>query len=149
MSNISWYGRSFTDHKPCVSLLSSTHLNRRLRSMTLKLQEFNVKIVYRQGKENGNVDALSKQLWEEPADRVLDNQLNLLAQSSWAGRCGNTPTRMNCHLSNCVSERKHVCCVVWITCGIIMVVFSVFSIQSVCNRAVWLRGSTLPWYIYL
>ncbi len=60
------YGRSFTvvtDYKPCVSLLSSTHLNRRLRSMALKLQEFNVKIVYRQGKENGNADALSRQLW--------------------------------------------------------------------------------------
>ena len=34
--------------------------------MALKLQEFNVKIVYQQGKESENADALSKQLWEEP-----------------------------------------------------------------------------------
>ncbi len=72
------------------------------------------------------------------------NIYNYLTGITYIYICGNTPTRMNCHLSNCVSERKHVCCVVWITCGIIMVVFSVFSIQSVCNRAVWLRGSTLP-----
>ncbi len=55
------YGRSFkvyTDHK---ALRISRVLNRRLQNWTLKLQDFDFKILYRIGVNNANTDGLSRQ----------------------------------------------------------------------------------------
>lgn len=49
------YGRLFsifTDHKPCTSLISSTHLTCSFQGMVLKLQGFDVSIIYRKGEDN-------------------------------------------------------------------------------------------------
>ncbi len=62
------YGRSVTvysDHKPCVSLLSSKHLNRRLMRFALKLQGMDITIRYKPGSTIGNADGLSRQSWSE------------------------------------------------------------------------------------
>ncbi len=62
------YGASFivyTDHRACTSLLSSSHLNRRLMRMALKLQGREVDVRYRPGKDNTNADGLSRQDWDE------------------------------------------------------------------------------------
>ena len=40
----------FTDHRACVSLLTSPHLNRRLKPFALSLQGQEMHIVYRPGK---------------------------------------------------------------------------------------------------
>ncbi len=46
----------FTDHKACTSLLTSTHVNKRLMRLALKLQGMALDIQYRPGKENGNAE---------------------------------------------------------------------------------------------
>ena len=69
-----FYGMRFivlTDHRPLMSLLSSKTLNRRLRGLALKLMEFNVVIEYREGCQNGNTDALSRQTWREDKADVM------------------------------------------------------------------------------
>ncbi len=53
----------FTDHCTCVSLPSSPHVNRRLKSIALKLQEWSISIIYRPGASNQNADGLSRQNW--------------------------------------------------------------------------------------
>ena len=58
------YGRNFvvfTDHKPLCHLLTSDRLNSRLRQLSLKLQQWLLKIEYVKGVENGAADALSRQ----------------------------------------------------------------------------------------
>ena len=58
------YGRRFdifTDHKPLLQLLSSEHLNPRLRRYTYKLQHWLLEIHYLPGKENSIADALSRE----------------------------------------------------------------------------------------
>ena len=62
------YGRSFTiytDHKALCSLLSSKTFNRWLQRFALKLQPWDVNIVYKPGRDNGNADGLSRQEWQE------------------------------------------------------------------------------------
>ena len=54
----------FTDHKALVSLLHSKVLNRRLHGWVLQLLQFDFKILYRPGLENGDADALSRQAWD-------------------------------------------------------------------------------------
>lgn len=59
-------GRQFkvhTDHQALTALLSSRVLNRRLTRWSLYLQEFNMDIAYRPGKQNGNADGMSRQAW--------------------------------------------------------------------------------------
>jgi len=72
-------GTSFTvvtDHRACLALTTSSHLNKRLMRMALKVQEYDVSIVYRPGKSNGNADGLSRQNFEtdepdlSPADQT-------------------------------------------------------------------------------
>ena len=72
------HGRSFcvyTDHKALVSLLQSRVLNRRLQGWVLQLQDFDFQVIYKPGKDNADVDALSRQSWpqtdieEQDADR--------------------------------------------------------------------------------
>ena len=62
------YGRRcevWTDHKALESLFTSKTLNRRLQRMAMRLQEWDLKIMYRPGGENANADALSRQEWFE------------------------------------------------------------------------------------
>ncbi len=62
------FGRSVTiysDHRPCMSLLCSKHLNRRLMRFALKLQGMDVTIKYKPGSTIGNADDLSRQSWSE------------------------------------------------------------------------------------
>ncbi len=57
------YGRKFTvitDHRGLVSLPTAKQGNRRLYNWALKLTEFDFEIVYRNGKENGVADELSR-----------------------------------------------------------------------------------------
>ena len=75
----------FTDHKPCISLMRSRTLNRRLRRMALKLQEFQPEIVYRPGSECGNADGLSRQAWQP--HQISDAHKDHLS----GGRCGAIP----------------------------------------------------------
>ncbi len=65
------YGQTFTvvtDQKPCISLLSSSHLNNCLRRFALNLQDRDVGIVYRPGVENNNADGMSSRTWEMQED---------------------------------------------------------------------------------
>ena len=52
-----------TDHKALMNLMTSKTLNRRLQRFVLKLQQWHVKIVYREGDVNANADSLSRQEW--------------------------------------------------------------------------------------
>ncbi len=67
----------YTDHKACTSLLTSSHLNRCLMRLALKIQDRAVDIRYRPGRCNGNADGLSRQDWcedevAEPCPGVVD-----------------------------------------------------------------------------
>ena len=69
------YGREFcviTDNRALESLQTSKTLNRRLSRMALKLQQWNLSIIYRPGDFNGNADALSRQEW--PADVAIQSK---------------------------------------------------------------------------
>ena len=70
------YGRTFsifTDHKPLTQLLSSEHLNPRLRRYAYKLQHWMLEIRYLPGKENSMVDALSRE--ERPRRKITSELL--------------------------------------------------------------------------
>ena len=61
------YGKRFvvfTDHRPLCSLLTSEHLNRRLKRFSVKLQPWMLQIEYLPGSDNTLADALSHQDWE-------------------------------------------------------------------------------------
>ena len=49
-----------TDHRPLMALLTSKVLNRRLQGMVFKLLEFDITIMYGEGKNNENADGLSR-----------------------------------------------------------------------------------------
>ena len=53
----------FTDHKPLCSLLTSDHLNVRLKGFSTKLQPWMIQFKYLPGVENTLADALSRQDW--------------------------------------------------------------------------------------
>ena len=54
----------FTDHRPLCSLLTSEHLNGRLKRFSVKLQPWMLRIEYLPGSDNTLADALSHQDWE-------------------------------------------------------------------------------------
>lgn len=57
------YGKTFqiyTDHKPLEWLFKLKDPNSKLTRWRLRLEEFDYKVVYKKGKENSNVDALSR-----------------------------------------------------------------------------------------
>ena len=62
------YGKRFvvfTDRCPLCSLLTSEHLNGRLKRFSVKLQPWMLRIEYLPGSDNTLADALSHQDWEE------------------------------------------------------------------------------------
>ncbi len=89
------YGRQFivvTDHKPCCALLSSSHLNRCLRGMALKLQGMSVKIVYRPGTDHANADGFSRQSWSDIAgDGLVTSSTEPEVQSCQGEMWGQSP----------------------------------------------------------
>lgn len=59
------YGKQFkiiTDHKPLTWLVNSKDPTTRLVRWRLKLEEYNYKILYKEGKQNTNANALSRNL---------------------------------------------------------------------------------------
>jgi len=72
------FGRKFkviTDHKPLTWLFSLKEPNSKLVRWRLKLEEFDYEVIYKKGKENSNVDALSRV--ELHANEALPNIDNL------------------------------------------------------------------------
>ena len=68
------WGQRFTvitDHQALVSLLRSQTLNKRLYGWMIKLLDFNFEVVYKPGKENMDVDCLSRQAWDSMEDGAL------------------------------------------------------------------------------
>ena len=55
----------FTDHKACTALLTSMVLNNRLKRMTHYLQDKDLNIMYRPGKDSTNADGFSRQFDDE------------------------------------------------------------------------------------
>ena len=80
-----------TDHKACTSLLTSQVLNNRLKRMTLFLQDKDIDIIYRPGKESGNADGLSRQFDDQPQPTEERNSSSpvSLHQVQAAGGCGS------------------------------------------------------------
>jgi len=63
------WGKKFsvvTDHRPSKALLMSKTLSRLIRNWVLQLQDFDFEITHRPGKDNGELDALSRQDWNHP-----------------------------------------------------------------------------------
>ncbi len=58
--------RVMTDHRLCLALLDGTSLNKRLLRFALALQQFDVRMEYRPGKNHANADGMSRQAWPEP-----------------------------------------------------------------------------------
>ena len=94
------YGRRcevWTDHKALESLFTSNTLNRRLQRMAMRLQEWDLKIMYRPGGENANPDTLSRQKWfkyEIPKDILHtkeQNQASVEGANLSGGGCGEHP----------------------------------------------------------
>ena len=81
----------YTDHKACISLLTSTVLNNRLKRMTNYLQDKELNIVYRPGKDSGNADGLSRQFDDEttPPAKSSSSSNFSLPQLEAAGGCGS------------------------------------------------------------
>ena len=88
------YGASvtiYTDHKACTALFTSTVLNTRLKRMTLYLQDKDLNIVYRPGKESANADALSRQFDDtQIMEETSSSSPCSLPQVQAAGGCGSS-----------------------------------------------------------
>ncbi len=85
------YGRAVTvctDHKACVSLLSSKHLNRCLMRFALKLQVMDLTIKYKPGSTIGNADGLSRQAWDDSESLPGGCQLQTAGLSLVGGAVG-------------------------------------------------------------
>ena len=80
------YGREFTietDHKPLTAIVNKPlHLApARLQRMLLQLQKYNVKFVYKKGKELYVADILSRAYTEDP-DSEVDEEMDILSLTS-------------------------------------------------------------------
>ena len=81
----------YTDHKACTALLTSPVLNPRLKRMTLYLQDKDLNILYRPGKDSGNADALSRQFDDTlVTEEASSSSLFSLPQVEAAGGCGSS-----------------------------------------------------------
>ena len=79
----------YTDHKACTALLTSSVLNARLKRMAEYLQDKDINIVYRPGKESSNADGFSRQY--DDTSTTEDNSSSSpvsLPQVQAAGGCG-------------------------------------------------------------
>ena len=68
------YGREFkvlTDHRPLQWLMSIEEPTARLARWSLLLQEFDIEIIYRPGKQNQNADCLSRIPTERDSDEEV------------------------------------------------------------------------------
>ena len=83
-----------TDHQALKALITMTPLNKRLQGWALKLQNFDFSVVYRAGKENGNTDGLSCQVWQPDLheDARMDAKL---PTSSTTGVCDDQTWRLD------------------------------------------------------
>jgi len=66
------YGREFvvfTDHQSLYVLMTSDHLNGRLKRLSMKLQPWLVKFVHLPGKDNTLADALLRQDFKKERDK--------------------------------------------------------------------------------
>ena len=79
------YGASFVVYYRLVSLLSSRILNRRLRSMALKISSYDIDIRYRKGSDNDNRDGLSRQAWEAEIEKT--NSDGIISSNSFDKFC--------------------------------------------------------------
>ena len=88
------YGASisvYTDHKACTALLNSTVLNTRLKRMAFYLQDKDIHICYRPGKESSNADGLSRQFDDtQIAEETSSLSPGSLPQVQAAGGCGSS-----------------------------------------------------------
>ena len=71
----------FTDHKPLCSLLTSDHLNGRLKRFSTKLQPWLIEFKYLPGIENTLADALCRQDWQRREEIQERNQTTELQQN--------------------------------------------------------------------
>ena len=80
----------YTDHKACTALLTSPVLNARLKRMAEYLQDKEITIIYRPGKESSNADKLSRQFDDAPPteDNSSSSPVSL-PQVQAAGGCGS------------------------------------------------------------
>ena len=61
-----------TDHRALTALKTSNKLNGHLMRWAMAQQTYNFNVEYRKGAQNGNVDGLSRQAWEEPQPTAND-----------------------------------------------------------------------------
>ena len=81
----------FTDHKACTALLNSTALNTRLKRMAFFLQDKDIHIYYRPGKESSNADGLSRQFDDIQIKKETNSSSPCsLPQVQAAGGCGSS-----------------------------------------------------------
>ncbi len=64
--------KMFIDHQALTSLMKNKELSRRQMRWVQKLVDFNFKIMYRSGKQNIKVDALTR--WVNSVSRDLENE---------------------------------------------------------------------------
>ena len=81
----------YTDHKACTALLTSAVLNNRLKRMSYYLQDKDLDIVYRTGKESTNADGFSRQFDDEEEDhnRISSSSVLSLPRLEAVGGCGS------------------------------------------------------------
>ena len=81
----------YTDHKACTALLTSTVLNTRLKRMTLYLQDKDLTIIYRPGKDSGNADGFSRQFDDNDTAPPQDSSTPVSLPKVEAARgCGSS-----------------------------------------------------------
>ena len=83
------------NHKALLSLSTSKTLNRRLQGNALKLQGFDMDVVYKEGRWNGNAEGLLHQAWDSKemvcAEKEEDDQRTLRTEIQISsGRCGDS-----------------------------------------------------------
>lgn len=103
------YGSAFevyTDHKPLEAMNSSPIMNRRLQAWTLRLMDFQFRIVYRPGDQNGGADGLSRQGSE--TDETTEPDTAEGGSELRTGGCGSTAPTEGGVKREGVTEQKEV-----------------------------------------
>ena len=63
-----------TDHRPLLAMFKITSPNARVQNYALRLQHFHFDLKYREGKRNGNADALSRFYYRVPLKSELEKE---------------------------------------------------------------------------